>query len=497
MKIPQILDTTLRDGEQTPGVTFNPAAKAQIAHELKRIGVPLIEAGSACNGASEKEGIRRVCEEVGDRTMVASFARIKDQDIDDVVESGAGRISLVCPSSDRHISVKLGFNQGNPEFYDRALYVTLKSLEYALGKGLIVELLAEDGSRANPEYLKRLSLEAQKNGAEGFCVCDTLGCLMPSQTYGLFRYLREGLDSTVLSFHGHDDKGLATANTLEALRAGAGRFHGTVNGLGERCGNCALEEAAISLEHEYGIKVIDLTRIQELSRLVAGLSNVHPSKSKAVVGQFAFEHDAGIHHAALFKDTDMYEPYPPALVGRQHRLSLGKLSGLGSIRIKLGQMGLSLEEEKMPMLLTMVRSMNEGGELVSDADFLILLERARGNCLHKKVSLEEITVMTGNRTTPAAVVHLRINGDENLHFGAATGDGPVDAAINAVNNALGENRANLVEYHVEAITGGSDAVVRLNVTVEMNGRRLNSSAMGPDIFMASVHAYLKAVNLLL
>jgi len=478
-------------------VTFNPDAKAQIARELKKIGVPMIEAGSACNGSSEKDGIWKVCEEVGDRMMVASFARIKDQDIDDVVESGAGRVSLVCPSSDRHIEVKLGFRRDSPGFYDRAIQTTLKSLEYALKRDLIVELLAEDGSRANPEYLKRLSLEAQKNGAEGFCVCDTLGCLMPSQTYELFRYLREGLDRTVLSFHGHDDKGLATANTLEALRAGAGRFHGTVNGLGERCGNCALEEVALSLEHEYGIKVIDLTRIQELSRLVAGLSNVHPSKNKAVVGKFAFQHDAGIHHAAQLKDREMYEPYSPELVGRQHSLSLGKLSGLGSIRIKLGEMGLSLEEDRMPALLEMVRRMNEAGEIVSDADFLLLVERVKGRGMHEKVSLEEISVITGNRTTPAAVVHLRFNGDEDLHFGAATGDGPVDAAIAAVNNALGENRAKLVEYYVEAITGGSDAVVRLNVTVEMNGSRLNSSAMGTDIFMASVHAYLKAVNLLL
>ncbi|NYZ74563.1 2-isopropylmalate synthase [Candidatus Micrarchaeota archaeon] len=497
MRKPQILDTTLRDGEQTPGVTFNPDQKSQIARELKRIGVPLIEAGSACNGPSEKEGIRRVCEEVGDHTMVASFARIKDQDIDDVVESGAGRVSLVCPASDRHIAVKFGLNRDDQQFHAKALAATLKSLEYALGKGLIVELLAEDASQADPDYLKWLSLAAQGTGAECFCVCDTLGCLMPSQTYALFEYLNDGLNRMLLSFHGHDDKGLATANTLEALRAGAGRLHATVNGLGERCGNCALEEVTLCLEDDYKIKTIDLTQIQELSRLVAGLSNVHLSKSKAVVGTFAFQHDAGIHHAALMKEIEMYEPYPPAIVGRQHSLSLGKLSGLGSIRIKLGEMGVSLEEEKIPLLLEMVRRMNEGGEIVSDADFLILLDRAKGNGMHKKVTLEEISVITGNRTTPAAVVHLRFNGDADLHFGAATGDGPVDAAISAVNNALGEHRANLVEYHVEAITGGSDAVVRLNVTVELNGKRLNSSAMGTDLFMVSVDAYLKAVNLLL
>jgi D-citramalate synthase len=300
-----------------------------------------------------------------------------------------------------------------------------------------------------------------------------------------------------LSFHGHDDMGMSTANSLAALMAGADRFHGTVNGLGERCGNCAIEDVALALKYRYGIDTMDLTKIQALSKLVAGLSNVYPAKGKAVVGEYAMMHDASIHHAGLERNMTMYEPYPPAMVGKKHALSLGKLSGPKTIFGKLKQFGEALEEERIPELLRLVQQMNESGAIVSDADFLLLLDKVKGNGSHEKVAIEEINILSGNKNTPTAAVQLRFNGDKELHFGASTGDGPVDAAINAVNDALGDNRARLVAYNVEAISGGSDAAIRLNVTVELNGRTLNSSAMGTDILMTSVNAYLKAVNVLM
>jgi len=487
----------LRDGEQTPGVVFNLAAKAQIASALKDIGVDIVEAGSACNGKSEKDSIQRVCEVLGDNKIVSSFARIRDGDVDAVVEAGAGRISLVYPASDCHIAGKLGLKKTDPEFYPKAMAITRKSIEYALGKGLVVELLAEDGSRANPEYLKAVSLMAQEVGVECFCVCDTLGRLMPSRTYELFRYLRDGLDHTLLSFHGHDDKGMSTANTLEALRAGADRFHGTVNGLGERCGNCAMEEVALILLDEYDMRTIDLTRIQALSRLVAGLSNVYPAGSKAVVGEFAFLHDAGIHHAGLQRNMTMYEPYPPDCVGAKHRLSLGKLSGTKTIVGKLNELGIELEEGRIPGLLEAVKRMNEAGAIVSDADFFELVEKVKGNGAHKKVELVQYSGSDGNLVIPFALVKLRMNGDAELKTGFAEGDGPVDAALKAIGQALGASKPELVGYHVDAISGGSNAKVRVNVTVRLGERKIDSSAMDVNIVLASIAAYLKAVNVLL
>jgi (R)-citramalate synthase len=494
---PHFLDTTLRDGEQTPRVVFGRDAKVQVARSLKAIGIPLIEAGSACNGKSERDAIGAVCAEVGDPGTVTSFARIRDKDIDAVVEAGAKRISLVYPASDCHIREKLKFRPDDLAFYDKALGVTLKSLEYALSKGLTVELLAEDGSRANPEYLLRVALEAQKIGAECFCVCDTLGQFAPWETQALFAYLREGVGDFLLSFHGHNDLGMATANSLAALAAGANRIHGTINGLGERTGNCPIEEVALTLQYRYGIGTIDLTQILALSKLVAGLSNVHPARGKPVVGRHALMHDASIHHSGLERAQMMYEPFPPAMIGSRHEYSLGKLSGPKTIIGKLRELDVTLGEEHIDPLLRLVQAMNETGAEVSDADFLNLVARVKGGDLRAKVRLDEITVTSGNRVTPHASVFLKFNGNDERHFGAAFGNGPVDAAISAINHALGEHRARLVDYEVEAISGGSDANVRLNVVVELSGKQLKSSAMGTDIFLVSAEAYLKAVNLLL
>lgn len=485
------LDTTLRDGEQTPGVTFSPQEKATIALALKSYGVDIVEAGSAINGESEREGIRKVCEAFGSNENVTSFARIKNVDVDAVVEAGAGRISLVFPASDLHISKKLKTDQ------EGGAKIILQSLEYAKGRGLVVEMLAEDGSRADPDFLKRLSVACQEGGAECFCVCDTLGVLNPFETHALFEYLREGLDIG-LSFHGHNDRRMAVANTLSALEAGADRFHGTINGLGERCGNCSLETVALELKLKHGIDTVDLKQTMEVSNLVAGLSGVRPADSTAVVGTFAFLHDAGIHHDGLKKGFEMYEPYPPETVGRKHRLSLGKLSGGRSIEMKLLELGLEVPQEKLPELVEAVKRMGEARQIVSDAHFHMLVEKVKGNGLHEKVKVEEVNVTTGNRGTPVATVHLRFNGDEELKFGAAPGDGPVDAALSAVSNALGNDvNPELLSYDVAAIKGGTDAIVRLNLTVRLGDKKVNASAMGTDIVLASVDAYVKALNVLL
>ena len=499
VKKPQVLDTTLRDGEQTSGVVFSPQSKLTLARELKRLGVDIIEAGSAINGKSEKEAISLVCEEFGSAN-VTSFARIKNVDIDAVVEAGAGRISLVFPASPIHINGKL---RTDPSDYEKVSDIILASADYAMKRGLTVELLAEDGSRAEPEFLRHVALKAQENGVECFCVCDTLGMMMPEQTYALFRYLKDA-EVQRLSFHGHNDRDMATANTLAAMRAGAERFHGTVNGLGERTGNCAIERAALALQLNYGIRTINLKVIQEVSTIVAEHSGVFPARCTPVVGDSAFSHAAGIHHDGQRKLREMYEPYPPEIVGRTHKYSLGKLSGTGSIGMKLEELrekgfDVTLHGDKVPLVLEGVRRMGEEGQIVSDVDFLLLVNEANGDGTHNKISIpdSEMLAVTGNRVTPNAYVRLKYNGEDELRYGAAIGDGPVDAVICAINNALGDSGVSLVTYYVGAIKGGSDAKIRVTEIVRVGDQTITSAGFGTDIIRASADAYIKALNVLL
>ncbi len=487
------LDTTLRDGEQTPGVKFNKEAKVIIARALKKLGVDIIEAGSAINGKEERAAIRAVCEEVGDNLMISSFARALEKDVDMVVESGAGRVSLVFPASDMHIRNKLRTNDR-----EEAAAKILKVVEHAKKRGLVVEMLAEDGSRADFDFLKSMAVRGMDAGSDGFCVCDTVGALTPEMTKALFEFLREGFPG-YLAFHGHNDMGLAVANTLAALRGGADGFHGTINGLGDRAGNCALEEVAFNLKFHYQKDTVDLKQIYEISKLVAGLSNFYPARNKPLVGRGVFSHEAGIHVDGLIKDVRMYELFDPEMVGRKREVTLGKLSGKASVQYKLKEFGMELGEQGKEELLGLVKQMGEMGLVVSDADFFMLVEKVKGNGAHERIKIEEITVTTGNTITPHAYVKIRLNGDETFHYGASLGDGPVDAAYKAVENALKEDGAGveLTGFHVDAITGGSEAGVRVNLRVKKGGIELTSTSVGTDIVLVSVDAYRKALNVLL
>lgn len=484
----RVLDTTLRDGEQTPGVSFSREAKVAIAKRLKDFGVDVIEAGSAINGKAERKTMEKVCEELGDNRMVASFARIKEGDIEAVAESGAGSICLVYPASDLHIREKLRCSR------EEAVEKTARMAAYAKMKGLFVELLAEDGSRAEPEFLMKTFLAAKNAGADAFCLCDTLGVLTPERTHELFEYL---VGAGSVSFHGHNDLGLAVANTLAALRAGAAGFHATVNGLGERTGNASLEEVCANLQLHYGIATVDLKQAYGLSRMVAGYSNFYPAQNKPLVGMGVFSHESGIHVDGLMKNPELYEFVEPKLVGREREITMGKLSGRKSILYNLARFNIVMEDAKRDELLGMVKRMGEMGIKVSDADFLILVDKVLGGETREKVAIENIVVTTGNKIPPTASVQIRVGESETLKFGASIGDGPVDAAIKAVRDALAENGVELVSYHVDAITGGSDAGVRVNIRVRRDERQITSSAMGTDIVLVSVEAYRKALNVLL
>ncbi|RLG23529.1 2-isopropylmalate synthase, partial [Methanosarcinales archaeon] len=317
------MDTTLRDGEQTPGVTLTADQKLWIARKLDDIGIDIIEAGSPITSKGEREAIKAIANE-GFNAEICTYARIRREDIELATECDVDSVHLVVPVSDIHITRKLKKDR------ETVLSEAIEMVSFAREHGLIVELSGEDASRADLEYLKTLYQTGIDAGAERLCFCDTVGVLVPERTEELFTELSR-LKSPI-SIHCHNDFGLAAANTITALRAGASEAHVTVNGLGERAGNAPLEEVVIILEtlysHRTGIKCDEL---YPLSRLVSRLTNMPVSHNKAVVGGNAFTHEAGIHVHGLLADSSTYEPITPEMVGRKRHIVLGKHTGKASV----------------------------------------------------------------------------------------------------------------------------------------------------------------------
>jgi len=479
------LDTTLRDGEQAPGVSLSPEQKAHIARELDGAGVDVIEAGSACTGPGERETIRKVTDLALDAT-VTSFARGVQGDIDLALDCGVDGVTIVVPASDRHVETKVGTSR------EGVLDTVAELVEYATDHGLWVEALGEDGSRADLEFLEQLAETAHDAGADRFCYADTVGHATPDHTVAaVSRLAAYGPTST----HTHDDLGLGVTNALASVAAGADLVHATVNGIGERAGNVALEEVAIALQHGYDVATVDSEQLYELGRLVADATGVNLPPNKAVLGENAFTHESGIHTDGTLKDDAMYEPYPPETVGRERRLVLGKHAGRAGVAAALSEHGVDIDDEDLSEVVSRVKQLGERGKRVTDADLLTIAEDVQGRDRDRRVELLDMTAAAGG-ATPTASVHLRVDGEEKT--AAATGDGPVDAAVSAARAALGEAAgAALDSYHVDAVTGGTDAVVTVEVEMSRGDRSVTVTASDADITVASVRAMVDALDRLL
>jgi (R)-citramalate synthase len=492
-----LLDTTLRDGDQTPGVAFTVPEKLKIAKELAKFGMDIIEAGSPISSQAERDAVRKIREAGlrrfgnGEEIKVAAFARIVNVDIDAVAEAGAHMVSLVLPASQQHYWIKLGLEEAGA--YD----ATMRSLDYALKKGLEVELLAEDGSRAKPEYLKILAIAAQKYGAKGFCVCDTVGVSTPEDVSALFAYLRKGLNIR-LAFHGHNDSGLVLANTLAALGSGADEAHGTINGLGERTGNCPTEQIAYNLWSKYGIDTLDLAQTYAVSKMVTRLSKFFPGRNASLVGDNAFSHESGIHQNGMsaLKARKLYEGVNPEHVGRVHTIRTGKLSGKDGIGTKLAQFNLSRVERSQELLERIRLEVNAMGAkgIVSDADFVLLVRRLDG--ARPKYGLPFMKYSGSMHPSALTSAKVRLQDGDSTLRGSARGDGPVDAVIKAIENAHGLGNVRLTSYALDRIEGGSDSPVRVWMAVENTVGSITSCGEGTDIVKASANAYMKALNAL-
>ncbi|MFB6105524.1 MAG: 2-isopropylmalate synthase [Halobacteriaceae archaeon] len=480
----EFLDTTLRDGEQAPGVSLTPAEKRDIARRLDRVGVSVIEAGSACTSADERATIAEVTDLDLDAT-VTSFARGVQVDVDRAMEVNVDGVHLVVPASDRHIEGKVGTDR------ESVVANTADLVEYATDHGLWVEVIGEDGSRADLDFLEELMAASMDAGADRVCWADTVGHASPEEAYrGVSRLAELGPVST----HTHDDLGLGMTNALASVAAGADLVHATVNGIGERAGNVALEELAVTLWHRYDQDDLDLTELYPLAERVADATGIPLAPNKAVVGENAFTHESGIHTDGTLKDEAMYEPYPPEAVGRQRRLVVGKHAGRAGVKAALEEHGVDVDEDDLADVVDRVKKLGARGKRVTDADLLTIAEEVGGRDRVRRVELVDMTAVSGGGT-PTASVRLTVDGEERVASG--TGSGPVDAGLNAVRGALADATFRLDEYHVDAVTGGTDAVVTVEVQLSRGDRTVSVAVSDADITRASVEAMVDGLDRLL
>ena len=485
----KVLDTTMRDGEQTPGIALSPEGKLEIARALDALGVDVIEAGAAITSEGERRALKQIAG-AGLDAEICSFARGVKADIDAALECDVDSVHLVLPTSDIHLRYKLKKSRA------KLKEIAVEVVRYALDHGLTVELSAEDATRSDPDFLKEFLLAGVAEGAQRVCACDTVGVLTPERARGFFADLAKAVRAP-LAVHCHDDFGLATANTLAAVEGGAQEVHLTVNGLGERAGNAALEEVVLALSRLHEFKTnVKPKRLYGVSRLVERLTGMPVSPTKAVIGDNAFTHEAGIHVHGVLAYPATYEPIPPELVGQRRRLLFGKHVGTHAIKSELRQMGLRPTKRQVVEILEQIKRLADRGKLVTDAERRAIVDQVMGRAPPELLKLEELTVVSGNKITPTASVRLRVEDGEVTESGV--GVGPVDASMNAVRKVVeGMSNVRLQEYHVDAISGGTDAMVDVVVKLTDGKRIVTARGTSGDIIMASVRAMLNGVNRLL
>ena len=486
----RVFDTTLRDGEQTPGVSLTPEKKLRIAESLDRLGVDAMEAGFAAASEGEMEAIKLIAD-AGLKAEVYSMARGVKKDIDAVLKTGAMGVHLVIPSSDLHLQYKLKKSR------EEVLKITTDTTQYAKDHGLIVELSAEDATRSDLDFLTKMFKAGAAAGADRLCPCDTVGVLIPEKTSELYMELKKRFKNVNLSVHCHDDFGLAVANSIIALKHGADQAHVTMNGLGERAGNASLEEIAVVLNARYNVNLgIKTELIYETSRLVSRITDFPMQPNKAIVGENAFVHESGMHTHGILANPATYEPFKPEMIGRTRRIATGKHSGSTGIKASLNEMGLEPNNNQLKEIFQRVKNLGDKGKRVADADLQAIAEVVMELPASRPIKLEEITVVTGSRVTSTASVRLNVKG--KILTEAATGVGPVDAAITAIKKAVEiVEPIQLENYSVKAITGGTNAVTEVAVSLSKGDRKSTAVGVNEDIVIASVEAMLSGMNVLM
>lgn len=484
----QFFDTTLRDGEQTPGISLTPSKKLDIARALDELGVKVIEAGFAAVSPGEREAVELISK-AGLNAEICSATRSVIKDIDIAIHAGVDSVNIIIPVSELHVKRK--FNKE----HDWILDVTGNVVQHAKDRGVIAEICLEDGSRTEMDFLKKVIQRAMDAGVDRVTPCDTVGTLTPEGSLEFYGSIHQMFPDMFLGVHTHDDFGLATANTIAGVAGGGTHIHATINGIGERAGNASLEESCVALEMLYRVKTgINMQRITATSHTVSRVTGMQVQPNKAIVGRNAFAHESGIHTHAILRDPNTYERIDPALVGAARRLVSGKHAGSTGLFNNLTIMGLEPTEDQFNQILEKVKTLGDQGNLISDTDLYGIAADVMQIEQQNPLVVEEFIVTTGNKITPTASIKVRRNSESYME--AATGNGPVDATLNALVKAVSiDEPVELELYQVEAITGGTDAVVNVEVRLRQGDRVVTSRGVNEDIVLASVNAYLNGVNL--
>jgi 2-isopropylmalate synthase len=490
-----IFDTTLRDGEQVPGAKLNKPQKLEIAQQLAKLGVDVIEAGFPCSSPEDLAAVKAVAEQVKG-PVIAGLARAVQQDIDiaweAVQKAERPRIHVFLGASDIHLQKKLRRDR------ESALAMATDAVRYAKRYCEDVEYSTEDASRSDFEYLCQMVEAAIRAGATVINVPDTVGYAIPEEYGDMIRRLREqvtALDRVTLSVHCHNDLGLAVANSLAAIRNGASQVECTINGIGERAGNASLEEIVMAMRTRPGFYEthtdIVSAEIFRTSRMVSRLMNIPVQPNKAIVGSNAFAHSSGIHQDGILKDRQTYEIIRPEDVGiRQHSIVLTARSGRAALRHRLAELGYELNPESFERVYNRFVAVADRKKEIGSEDLRVIVEIELTK-VPETYSLHSMQIMSGTTMTPLAAVTLKR--DDEMLTDAATGNGPVDAAFNCIERIVREQGI-LRDYDLKAVTMGKDALGEAMVRVEIDGTIYSGIGTSPDIIEASARAYLNAFN---
>jgi len=490
-----IFDTTLRDGEQVPGAKLNKKQKIEIAEQLARLGVDVMEAGFPCSSPEDLEAVKAISEVVKG-PIIAGLARAVKEDIDIAWEAvrraERPRIHTFLGSSDIHLQKKLRRDR------ESALEMAVEAVRYAKRYCEDVEYSTEDASRTDFDYLCRVIDGAVKAGATVINIPDTVGYAIPDEFGDLIHRLKErvpALDHVILSIHCHDDLGLAVPNSLAAIKNGANQVECTVNGVGERAGNASLEEIVMILKTRHAVLQahtdINIQEIFRTSRLVSRVMNIPVQPNKAIVGSNAFAHSSGIHQDGILKDRATYEIIKPEDLGiREHKIVLTARSGRAALRHRLIALGYDLSGDKFERVYKRFLNVADRKKEISSRDLTSIVE-IEVTKVSETFTFHDFQIMSGSSMTPLASVTLLREGTKLTD--AATGNGPVDAVFNGIERIVGRQGI-LRDYDLKAVTMGKDALGEAMVRVEIDGTVYSGIGTSPDVIEASARAYLNAFN---
>lgn len=484
----RIFDTTLRDGEQTPGVTVTPDQKVQIAIKLDELGVDAIEAGFPIVSQGEMQAIRIISKQ-GLKAEVCGLARAVESDIDAAIKCDLKYVHTFIATSDIHMQYKLKMS---PE---QVLERAVKAVEYCKKHGLQVEFSAEDATRSDRKFLLDVFKAVTDAGADRIDIPDTVGYRTPEYIAQIVNDVKS-VTNLPISMHCHNDFGLAVANAIAGINSGASCAHVTINGLGERAGNASLEEFVMALEILYNKSHnIKTQLIYETSKFVSNTMGIIVQPNKAIIGENAFGHESGIHTHGVINNPLTYEPIAPELVGRKRWLQAGKHAGAHGIRAILEEFGIKPTDEQLRTIVEKQKNVADKGKPITTSELLSIAGEVMNNTkFEEKFKLYDFHIVTGMNIIPTAVV--RLNADGKDYISSEIGVGPVDAALKAIQKISGE-MANIKirEYRLDSITGGSDALAEVTVKVEdKNGNVVSARKAGEDIVVASVQAMMDAIN---